>query len=329
MKVDKTKVTVAAVCVGLFLSAVGLGFFLHYQQTKTIKIIYVSKNDEESDFWSALVAGAKMAAKEFNAEFTILAPRQELDVEYQNDLINQAIAMKPEVILLTPSDYEATLKKAKEIQKKGIKLVLVDSILSENIADAVVATDNIASGKEMGTFANTLVTEQTKIGIVSHVKGSSTAIEREEGVRQGLLENHSKVVDIVYSDSQYSKAYDVTKKLLLAHPDIDLLIGLNEYSTVGAARVVKDMDLEEHVNIIGFDNSMEEIHLLESGVIDGIVSQRPFEMGYLGVEVAVELARGENVEKSIDSGAKLILKEEIYTPENQKILFPFWGEKGK
>ena len=45
-------------------------------------------------------------------------------------------------------------------------------------------------------------------------------------------------------------------------------------------------------------------------------------MGYLGVETAVKLLEGEQVETYINSGSELITKENMYTEENQKLLFP-------
>jgi ribose transport system substrate-binding protein len=46
-------------------------------------------------------------------------------------------------------------------------------------------------------------------------------------------------------------------------------------------------------------------------------------MGYLGVENAVKLIKGETVKKEIDSGSTLINKENMYSNLNQKLLFPF------
>lgn len=46
-------------------------------------------------------------------------------------------------------------------------------------------------------------------------------------------------------------------------------------------------------------------------------------MGYLGVENTVLLLRGEILPEMVDSGSELITKENMYTDENQKFLFPF------
>ena len=72
----------------------------------------------------------------------------------------------------------------------------------------------------------------------------------------------------------------------------------------------------------GIDSSVEQIQLLEEGVYEALAIQKPFNMGYLGVETAVKLLEGEQVETYINSGSELITKENMYTEENQKLLFP-------
>ena len=170
------------------------------------------------------------------------------------------------------------------------------------------------------------VSEDSCIAIIGHVKNSSTAIEREIGVRKGLGEYEEKIVDVVFCDSDYDKAYTQMMNLLEKYPSIDLVAGLNEYSAVGAARAIKEKGLEKQIKVVGIDSSLEEIQMLEEGIFTAIVMQNPFKMGYMGMEVAVKILDGEKVLKNIDSGCQLITKDSMYTEENQKLLFPFREE---
>ena len=68
--------------------------------------------------------------------------------------------------------------------------------------------------------------------------------------------------------------------------------------------------MEDQVKVVGFDNSVEQIQLLEAGVFQGIVIQKPFNIGYLGVEQAVKAIEGYPMEYNLDSGCKLITKRE-------------------
>lgn len=294
------------------------------EDNKDIKIIYVTKVlDDNNAFWFSLIEGAQIAAKEYGVDLTVVAPDSEKDYKKQNELIEKAIAQNPDAILLSPAENEKTLPAAKKIKEAGIKLILIDSQMEEPIEDALIATDNYEAGIKVGELVKDLIKEDSKIAIVSHVQGTSTAIAREAGLRDSLGEDEEKIIDVVFSDSEYERAFEVTKELLQVHPDVDIIAGLNEYSAIGAARAVRDLGLTNSIKLVGFDSSQEEIQLLEAGIFEGIVVQKAFNMGYIGLETAVNILKGEDVAANIDSGSNVVRKDDIYTEENQKLLFPF------
>ncbi len=294
---------------------------------ETYKIIYIPKViDENNDFWTLLIDGVQMAAAEYGMEAMVIAPESEEDYDKQNEMILWAIEQHPDAILLSPSSYTENTAYAKQIVAAGIHLVLIDSAMDENVAEIIVATDNIKLGMVEGSFMKQFVTDDSRIAIIGHVKNSSTAMEREIGVRKGLEEYEDRIVDVVFCDSDYDKAYDLMISLMERYPDINLVAGLNEYSAVGAARAIKDKHMDKQIKVVGIDSSLEEIQLLEEGIFEGIVIQNPFKMGYMGAEAAAKLLRGEAVLKDIDSGCELITKDNVYTEENQKLLFPFREE---
>lgn len=290
-------------------------------------IIYIPKTiDENNDFWTQLIEGVHMAGVEKGLEVSVVSAKKEEDYEMQNELILWAIEQKPDAILLSPSNYTETTPYAKKIKENGIPLILIDSAIDEEIADTMIATNNISLGEAQGSFMKQFVDEDSKIAIIGHVKNSSTAIERENGVRIGLEEDADRIVDVVFCDSDYDKAYQLLLSLLEKYPDINLVAGLNEYSAVGAARAIKDQNLKGKIKVFGTDSSLEEIQLLEEGIFEGIIIQNPFKMGYMGVEAAVKILKGEEVPAFIDAGCELITKDNLYTEENQKLLFPFKEE---
>ena len=130
-------------------------------------------------------------------------------------------------------------------------------------------------------------------------------------------------MEVVYCDSMYEKSYRLTNELLEKYPDLELIAGLNEYSSVGAARAIRDAGLEGRVKVVGIDSSLEAVELMEQGVFQCLVLQKAFKMGYLSVKETVKMLRGETVEKNIDSGSELVTPENMYISENEKLLFPF------
>ncbi|MDY3917920.1 MAG: substrate-binding domain-containing protein [Candidatus Limivivens sp.] len=324
MSWKKNKLAVILAGIVLLAALTGAAFYVRNKTRQPVTMVYIPKViDEKNDFWTSLLEGAKMAAEEYGVELTVMAGKSEDDYEGQIRKIREAIARNPDVILLSPTSYTEITEAAGEIKKAGIRLVLVDSVLDEEIQDALVSTDNFNAGGKMGQLLLEIMPENPVIGIVSHVQGSSTAMEREAGFRAAVGEYASCVVDTVYGNSNYEKTYEVTRNMLEKCPDINVIVGMNEYSAVGAARAVKDAGLTGQIKMVGFDNSLEEIQLLEEGVFQGIVVQKPFNMGYLGVEKSVALLKGERFPDAVDSGSELITKENMYEIENQKLLFPF------
>lgn len=311
----------------VLLVCVILGSLYVYHKKRSTaprRIICIPKIiDQENDFWVQLLEGVKMAGLEYGMEVEIVAAGREDAFEEQNQLIYWAIEQKPSAIILVPSSLSDTAQAAAAVEQSGIPLILMDSEV-ENRGDVpLVATDNVEAGRIQGQFMAGLLDKDSKIALVAHVKGSSTALDREQGVREGLGEYASNIVDVVYCDSDYDKAYELMNQILDRYPDLDMVAGLNEYSAVGAARAVVNRGLQGQVRLVGFDSSLEEIRLLEQGIFEGIVIQNPYKMGYLAVEAANQALKGEKVKVDIDSGAKLITREKMFTDENQKLLFMF------
>ena len=330
MKYSKRQFANKIVLIALLTGFLVFGWIVlnGLKEDRQIKMVLIPKIiDNNNEFWTALIAGAKMAAQENGIDLTVVAPDREEDYERQNELILEAVSQKPDVILIAPSHYTKTLEAVKEAKKNDIKIVFIDSEVEEPVWDSIVATDNFIAGTKMGNLAKQYIDDDTQIAVVGHVKTSSTAIERIRGLEYILGSRKSQIVDMVFCDSSFDKAYDLTVELIHKYPDLDLIVGTNEYSAVGAANAIKDMRLTGKVKMVGFDNSIEEVQLLEEGVFVGIVVQKPFNMGYLGVEQAYKIISREEFKVQLDSGSELITKDNMYTEENQKLLFPFVGRQ--
>lgn len=315
---------------GMFTVIFLITFSLLYpqdQEKKVYKIILIPKTTDANGFWTYLMAGAELGAEEFNVDIEITGGNYEEDVAGQIRCIEEGIQKKPDAMLVAPCSYSEMSEALQEVVDSGIKLVLIDSVVDRDIGESIVATDNYRAGKELGEFTKTLLTDRSEIGIIGHVKGTSTAIQREKGMREGLGSYEPQVKDILFCGSSYDKAYSLTVEMLEQYPKIEVIMGTNEWSAVGAARAIKDLGLMGKVKVVGFDNSIEEIQLLEEGVFQGIIIQKPFNMGYLGVEQAVKILDGKQVEKNLDSGSKMITKDNMYEEENQRLLYPFTGQQ--
>jgi len=85
-------------------------------------------------------------------------------------------------------------------------------------------------------------------------------------------------------------------------------------------RALQNAKLAGKVKFVGFDSSKELIAGVEAGEIEGLVIQNPFKMGYEAVTKMVAHLKKEDVETKIDTGATLVDKANLNTPEVKALL---------
>ncbi|RKP57238.1 LacI family transcriptional regulator [Cohnella endophytica] len=324
---SKHKIWVGSIVALLLIGgALVYGFGgLSKQKTIDVKVI-IKSMDASVEFWQVLIDGVQEAAQEFDANVQVWGSDSETDVDGQIALVEKAIEQHPDAIVLAANDYDRLVPVAEKAEKKGIKLIIVDSGIRSEKPRSVVATDNVKAGREAGQAMLQQLSGKGKVAIISYVKNAASHIDREKGVRSVLASSPDiELLDTSYAESSEQNAYLMAKELLLKHSDVIGIVGLNEPTSVGAGRAIRELNLKDKVMLIGFDSSFNEITLLDEGVMKATVIQRPFQMGYLSVKTAVEAVEGKKVLKVVDTGSLVITKKNMYEEENQKLLFPFVG----
>ena len=154
--------------------------------------------------------------------------------------------------------------------------------------------------------------------------GSASTMKREAGFAETIAENFPgiEIVGLKFNMADRAKALAEAENLLTAHPDLAGFFADNESSVDGTVQAVKQRGLAGKVKIVGFDASVTLVEEMRAGVIDSIVIQDPFKMGYESTrQLAMHLDGGETY-REMDSGAYLLLPENVDEPEMQEVVFP-------
>jgi ribose transport system substrate-binding protein len=64
---------------------------------------------------------------------------------------------------------------------------------------------------------------------------------------------------------------------------------------------------------------------LKDGVIDALVVQDPYQIGYVGVKTVIQKLKGETPPKQIEMPARVVRAADLADPEIQKLLNPATG----
>lgn len=276
-------------------------------------------------FWQTVKAGADAAGKEMNADVLWQGPKAETDINDQIDIVKRFAAEGVDGVALAATDKAALGPTVKDLEAKKIPVVTIDSGISPDISQSFIATDNVAAGRQAGEEMGKLLGGKGKVAVLSFKKGAATSDEREQGFLEGIKKfpGITVVEPIQYTDSAASTAQDKMSTVLSANSDLAGVFASNEPNVDGAAKVLKDKGLLGKVKLIGFDASPVEIDYLKEGVVQALIVQDPFKMGYEGVKAVAQIARGQRTpQKRIDTGAALITKENMDEPKNHKLLYP-------
>ncbi len=293
------------------------------KQSGPIPVILKANTSEPFDFWSVVKRGVLEASKEFDIDLYITGPELEKDKEIQMIIMDKVIKEKPPLIVLAASDYEDLVSYVEKAKEAGIPVITVDSGVNSDLPISFIATDNMEAGRKAGYAMAELMNsrENRKIAIVSYVKGTATAIDREAGVMDSI--GDLKYLETRFCEGSIEKAYKITLELIKDYPDLNGIIALNEKASLGVAQAIDELNKKDSIIVVGFDNAPEELEYLEQDIMKAIVIQRPFNMGYLSIKTAFQHLKGQDVDSFINTGSLLITVDNMYHQELQEVLFPF------
>lgn len=274
-------------------------------------------------FWKTVEAGARAAGKEVGAEIVWNGPAEETDVAGQIAIIEDFITRKVDALVMAACDAQALVPLVKKAMDKGIPVITIDSGIATDDALCFVATDNVLGARKGGEKLAELIGKRGKVGLIPFIKGAATSDMREQGFREAMAKYPNiKIAATLYSQSDASIAMQKTEDMLTSVADLAGIFAANEPAVVGAAQVLKQRNLAGKVKLVGFDASDAEIAALKEGVVQALVVQNPYRMGYDGVKLAVQAIKGEKIPKRVDTGVLIVTKENLDEPETQKWLYP-------
>ena len=291
----------------------------------TLRIAVIPKS-VSVEFWLTVEAGARAAAKDLGIpDEGILwkGPADETQITQQADLVQDMITKKVDAIVLAACDAKGLIPKVQAAMDAGIPVITIDSGVDSDLPLTFVATDNIEGAKAAARKLAELIGEEGEVGLIPFVPGAATSRMREEGFKEEIAKYPKiKLVATLYSESDVKKGMDATEDMLAANPDIKGIFAANEPGAMGAARALETRGLAGNVKLVGFDAAPAEIDALQKGIIQALIVQDPFKMGYIGVESAVKAINGEQVDKRIDTGVEVVTMDNFNDPEIQKLLYP-------
>jgi ribose transport system substrate-binding protein len=274
-------------------------------------------------FWQTVHAGALKAAGEYGFAIEWNAPTLEIDASRQIEIVDSMINRRLAGIVVAPVDKQALVGVVERASNVGIPVSIFDSAIDTDRVISYVATDNTEAGRMAARRMGEILGGKGKVGVIGFMAGSASTMERESGFTDEIKNKFPDiaVLGVQFGMADRAKAMAVTENLLTAHSDLAGIFADNESSSVGAVQALKSRSANR-VKLVAFDASEQLLNDMRAGVIDSIVVQNPFRMGYESTKaVGLKLA-GQTPPRTQDSGARLIRRDDLDVPEVKQLLYP-------
>ena len=273
-------------------------------------------------FWQSVRAGAEKAGAEAGVEIFWNGPERESDREKQIQIVEDFIALKVSGIVLAPNDSKALVPSVEKIFARNIPCAIIDSGIDTDKYVCFAATDNYQGGVIAAKRMGEILAGKGRIIVVKYMPGSASTTNRENGFIDTIRKEFPKIeiVDAQYGKDTRETALQATEDMLTRHAELDGLYACNASTSAGALRALESQGRAVKIKMVGFDADEMLIDGLKAGVIDSLVVQNPYRMGYEGVKAVIAKLDGKVVPKHIDTGVELVTRERLDEPKIKALL---------
>lgn len=233
-----------------------------------------------------------------------------LNVERQMEEIRELIDLGVELIFINPVDWTKIEPALELAHAAKIPVIAIDTnVEDDSLVVCTVVSDNYNAGVQC---AEHLLKNSSggKIALLKHSQARSS-IDRIQGFLDKIAENKNFQV-VVESEclGQLEVAMPVMEKMIRTHPEINIVMALNDPAAMGALAALQNNNRRD-VKVYGVDGVPETKEMIFSRRMTATAGQSPRQIGKIAADRAYKVLAGEQVEKIIKLPTKLLSAENI------------------
>lgn len=286
---------------------------------RKVTFIQGVKGDE---FYISMACGAQQKAKELGVTLDVTGA-DKWDASLQTPVVNAVAAKKPDAVLIAPTDTQALRQPEQQLKSRGTKVIEVDTKLDDaSIRETAISSDNELGGALAARTLAALIGDKGKVAVISVKPGISTTDARVKGF-EAEMKKHPGInyIGVQYNDNDPAKAASIVSSTLAANPDLAGVFAANVFSGEGAATGIEQTGKTGQLKLVAFDATPKQVEALRKGSIQGLIAQKPFDIGAQGVEQAVAALDKKSVPKEISTDLVAVTKDNVDQPDVSKYLY--------
>lgn len=297
---------------------------LWHEKDKKIYNISIITRGKNSESLIIMKQGMDQAASEMNVNTSFVTLSEDNSIDEQNKLIEREIKNNADAIIISPVDFEKMTKPIEDAMKK-VPVILFESTVDSKHVEPSISCDNYNLGVNLGKEVIKNGKMCSNIAIIKNNLNCSSIKERYDGFMSVMENAENNYIFWELKDEKQQTYYNQGKSLL-ENNNVDVVVTFDTGILEGISEAKKDLintnKEKAAIEIYGAGSTSKIISLLEDKTIKAIAIQNEFNVGYLSIKSAVNRIKGENMDNS-NISSTVVNRENMYSEENQRLLFPF------
>lgn len=258
---------------------------------------------QEDQFMKLVQLGYAAAAKDNGAEVNLANTNG--DTAKEAELVNTYVAQNYDGIAICPINQTTSVQVLKIADEDGVKIAC--SNLELDNAPFIVGgyTSNqydlcVPTGKAAHDFIMKNMKGKKSIKVAA-LQAESVLPQVSADRLNGFFDQIKDIpgVELVAKQDAWlqDRAIQVVDGILSAHPDLDIVYGFNDGSTIGSVMAIKNAGLEGKCFVFGIDASEQAMALLQNpdNILQVVTGQDPYTMGYKTMELLIKALKGGDI----------------------------------
>lgn len=273
----------------------------------------------ESEWRTGNTASMKDTAEQLGVELKFSDGQQKQ--ENQIKAIREFIAMKVDVIGISPVVETGWDEVFQEAQDAGIPLILVDrrADVPDNLYVSYLGSDFVEEGRNAARVMANITHGQANIVELVGTIGSAPANDRYKGFRE-IMQNFPGMKIMASKSGDFTRAQgkEVMEEFLREYGNqITAVYAHNDDMAIGAIKAIEEHGLKPgtDIKIVSVDAIRDAFRAMMDGKLNATVECNPL-LGPQFYELALQVINGEPVPKWVPS------KESVFFPDTAEELLP-------
>jgi simple sugar transport system substrate-binding protein len=257
----------------------------------TARIVFITHGQASDEFWKVVQRGEQDARKQSCAAVSYRSP-DSFSIERMRRFIDEAVADRPDGLIVSLPDAKALGPSIKAAVKAGIPVVTINSGSDEFRKLGVLAhvgQDEYKAGVEAGRRMGRAGVKRALC--VNQENGNTGLDQRCRGLADGLEKTGGTAKPLPVPLQNANLAQRRMAEALASGPTVDGIVTLGPGGAKPALDAVRASGLESRVTLATFDLSPDVLAAVRDGKMLFAVDQQPYLQGYLPVVMLANRAR--------------------------------------